>query len=689
MKSNHFSRVRNLIRILFIACLLPAGYVCASESPSDYIPLPLPKVSDYQSGYLQRGSYPTSYDSRRKGYVTSVKDQEPWGSCWAFGAMAAGESSMLRKGLVSSPPDLSELHLSYFVYNSVTDPLGNTKGDKTRYLGSDNYLERGGNNLLSMFTLAKWTGAASESLVPYHTQTAQRLSSSLAYKNSAHMQNARFVSSGDKQSIKDLITRYGAVSTSVYYDDLYINHTTSSLYVNRSLSYSNHVVTLVGWDDNYSRDKFKVKPSGNGAWIAKNSYGTSSGDKGYIYISYEDKVLNSSSAGSLSFSFDMERSNNYDYNYQYDGSASIQLWNIPSGGSMSNVFQVKGRKSGNEKLEAVSFALFTPNVTYRIQIYQNPQDGNPASGTPLLSTPQTGRTTYGGYYTIPLKKQPVLKQGSVFSVVITFYCGATNASTLDGTPVLQAFVDYSSLELNAGIEFVSASSKNQSFFRSSSSDTWFDLHQNSQGAAVARIKAFTSATGSSATVKEAVTTALKRPDNIKFSSPAYNRVTLKWARVKNARGYELYRSTSKKGVYRRIATPSKTSYTDSTVSCANTYYYKLRAYYRKKGKTYYSKFSSVKKIQPVLGKAVLTNVTDSGAKVTLTWRPVKGATGYVVYRAPGSSGKYRRLATLTGKQKIKYTYTTKKRKSFRYRVRSYRIINNKTYYGALSNTIRK
>lgn len=37
---------------------------------------------------------------------------------------------------------------------------------------------------------------------------------------------------------------------------------------------ANHCVTIVGWDDNYPRDNFANRPSGDGAWLIANSYGT-------------------------------------------------------------------------------------------------------------------------------------------------------------------------------------------------------------------------------------------------------------------------------------------------------------------------------------------------------------------------------------------------------------------------------
>ncbi len=37
----------------------------------------------------------------------------------------------------------------------------------------------------------------------------------------------------------------------------------------------NHVVAIIGWDDNFSKDNFSgdTKPEGNGAFLIKNSWG--------------------------------------------------------------------------------------------------------------------------------------------------------------------------------------------------------------------------------------------------------------------------------------------------------------------------------------------------------------------------------------------------------------------------------
>jgi hypothetical protein len=59
------------------------------------------------------------------------------------------------------------------------------------------------------------------------------------------------------------------------------------------------------------------------------------------------------------------------------------------------------------------------------------------------------------------------------------------------------------------------------------------------------------------------------------------KATVTWNKVTKADGYVVYRSTSKNGTYKAVATVkggSKTSYTDSKLTSGKTYYYKVAAY---------------------------------------------------------------------------------------------------------------
>ena len=67
-----------------------------------------------------------------------------------------------------------------------------------------------------------------------------------------------------------------------------------------------HAVTVIGWDDNYSKDNFKegMKPQHDGAYILLNSWGEDWGNNGIFYISYEDKYIETDLSGIISTSMD-------------------------------------------------------------------------------------------------------------------------------------------------------------------------------------------------------------------------------------------------------------------------------------------------------------------------------------------------------------------------------------------------
>lgn len=661
------------IRFVFLFCLwlLTGTKTFASQEVAPDLPssglAPLTEDSSYSRS---RGILPAAYDARDHGYVTSVKNQEPWGTCWAFGALSAGETSLIKKGLATNSIDLSELHLSYFFYNTTNDPLGNTKNDSTRLVSSyQNYLEAGGNNLFTMFALAKWTGAASESLAPYSSSYTASLNQNLAYQNTAHLQNARFVDSADVESVKDLILEYGSVSTALYYDPRYLS-VSNSYYYPRIATANNHIVTIVGWDDNYETYHFRegYRPSSPGAWIVKNSYGTDFGDNGYFYLSYEDKTL-ISHRDTFSYAFDMENADNYDHNYQYDGSTGATTFRLRNGGSMANMFTVSGNPGGNEKLEAVSFALYSPNVTYSIQIYKNPDPDDPESGTKVFSSAQKGVTTYSGYYTIPLKKKPVFSQGDTFSVVITF--------TSADSSYTECFIDYTTAQ--AGLYFTSKAKDGQSFFKTSKSGFWYDLNEE-EDSATARIKAFTTDTASPTT--STGSTNLTTPRITKAASLNYQSAKLTWRSVNGATGYKVYRSASPNGPFRRITTTKQTTFVDSKRTTGATYYYRIRAYKKSGTKTIYSAYSQTKKVTVRLSTPKIKSIQYlSSGKLRLTWKKISGANGYVIYRSSSKNGTYKKLKTIRSASVCRLTtQAPRKGKRYYYKIRAFRKVNGKLVY---------
>ena len=75
--------------------------------------------------------------------------------------------------------------------------------------------------------------------------------------------------------------------------------------------------------------------------------------------------------------------------------------------------------------------------------------------------------------------------------------------------------------------------------------------------------------------------AVKAPANIKVTASKKASISIKWSKVSNASGYEIWRSNSAKGNYSKIKTIKNgnvTSYTDKTGKLNKNENYYVRAY---------------------------------------------------------------------------------------------------------------
>ena len=435
---------------------------------------------------------PSSYSSVDIG--PSIRDQGSYGACWAFSAIAAVEYSLAKQGLATTDVDQAERQLAYFFYNrkGITDPLGNTTGDYTEAVEdstpqSSSYLDNGGNGLYAMWHLLGWCGTTEESEAPYSTLLSDYLTyandydtfrakydldSSLAYgSDSYHVQDVEITSGDDIEGIKQMVYENGAVSMSYYESGSYCNNATNAYYCPYSFD-TNHAVTIVGWDDNYSVSNFKAshRPSSDGAWLVRNSWGTYSRNDGYFWLSYEDAPFCNDNV----FSYTAASADNFDNNYQYDGSCSYAWSTEEEELSYANVYTAKANDGGKELLSAVGFGTYSYNVDYSIQIYTDLTDPeDPTSGTPRLTNPVRGTLEMAGYHTIDLGEDIELESGETFAVVVTPSAGTAMA------------VDTS--YPTSWIVFVASSEAGQSFCGSAETG-WAD--ESAEGTTF-RIKAYT------------------------------------------------------------------------------------------------------------------------------------------------------------------------------------------------------
>lgn len=190
------------------------------------------------------------------------------------------------------------------------------------------------------------------------------------------------------------------------------------LFRNDFQSYANHVVTIVGYDDDFPKEYFYDPNNtigGNGAYIVKNSWGTDWGDEGYFYISYYDQSLGE--AITLDFKVNTSSEKAADTKLQsYDFSPKIYVNEIKSSdkASMANVFEA----DNNMYLRTVGYTSVTNNEELEYQVYLLDQDAKtPTDGT--LAATVHSSCAFSGYHTADLDTPVFLKKGQRYSVVVT------------------------------------------------------------------------------------------------------------------------------------------------------------------------------------------------------------------------------------------------------------------------------
>ena len=184
-------------------------------------------------------------------------------------------------------------------------------------------------------------------------------------------------------------------------------------------------------------------------------------------------------------------------------------------------------------------------------------------------------------------------------------------------------------------------------------------------------------------VKVTVVTVAK--PTLSSVSASNKTVTVKWTKVAGANGYEIYRSTKASSGYTKVATITNgnTVSWKNTISAGGAYYYKVRAFKKVSGRTFYSAYSEAKSVR-VTPATSLTSVKASGAKVTLKWSKVTGAKGYQIYRSTKSGSGYACVKKVTSGNTVSFVNTVARKKTYYYKVRAYYVIGGKIYYSSFS-----
>ena len=437
------------------------------------------KFDDYDIGEL-----PSSYSMLDYGLLTPVKDQMSSGNCWAFAMICVLESCL--KKITYSDFDLSEENVKNLM--SLYSDYGTTLDTNEGAYAST-----------AISYLTSWLGPIYEIDDIYGDLTTL----STVFNSILHVQNVAFLkreSPTDNDEIKSAILKYGAVGASMYW---------KSTYLKNNLNYNsgktehttNHAATIVGWDDNYSKDNFYGYPEGDGAWIVRSSWGDDWANGGYCYVSYYD--VNFAKWGEIGkiYTIVLNDTVRFDKNYQYDIAGPTTYIGAKK---PSIAYKNRFTSTNNEILSGVS-TYFNKEYNWTMTVYVNDAVKSQKSGN-----------SPAGYWTINLDEAIPLYTGDVFEVEFNLTCDTTAQ-----IPISQA-KSINTVTFRQGESFINLNGKR-----------WQDLYNLSEAfpSQVACIKAFTVLKSPETTANLTVTYIGHNLINItanvvdEFANPARGNVT--------------------------------------------------------------------------------------------------------------------------------------------------------------------
>jgi len=386
------------------------------KHPLGLIPNPIKLRPHKPEKKLKALTLPNRYDLRDEGLLTPIKDQNPYGTCWAFATYGSLESDLLK--LAQPAYDFSE--------NNLVNKHGFDLG-----------FDDGGNISMSSAYLARGDGPVLESCDQYPNPGGSPNCPRVKYIEDIVWLPGR-QNTADNTYLKQAVYDHGAVYTSMYWNGTFYNSSTHTYYYH-GIENANHAVVIVGWDDNK-----QTQATNPGAWIVRNSWGEGFGEEGYFYVSYYDTAF---AFNTNAYFIDRPDLNNGNFTiHQYD---ELGLENALGCGNTiygANVF----RTNKSQKIEAVSFFAYEP-ADYEIRIYKNCNNPNNISGSPVIT--QTGSISEPGYYTIDLNTPVYVEKDSYFLVIVKFTTTSSDAYPLG---IEEKINNYSSgATCNSGESFVS------------------------------------------------------------------------------------------------------------------------------------------------------------------------------------------------------------------------------------------
>lgn len=329
---------------------------------------------------------PTRYDLREKGRVAQIRNQGTYGTCWAFAALGAMESTLLPEQTVQYSPD----------HMTLCNGFNLTQND-------------GGEYTMGMAYLAAWRGPVYEVDDPYGDDETNVMLPAVK-----HVQEMQVIDGKDYEKIKEAVFQYGGVQTSIY-NGLRSSKSKSPYYNQETNAYCyigtekpNHDVVIIGWDDSYPKENFSVDLEGDGAFICQNSWGDGFGEDGVFYISYYDTNIGTHNVVYTQ----IDEVDNYDNIYQSD----LCGWVGQLGYNKESIYGANVYTAANaEELVAASFYATGKDSQYELYVVR---DFTGIESLEQRIPVASGKLSNAGYYTVEFNQGVFLDAGEMYAVVL-------------------------------------------------------------------------------------------------------------------------------------------------------------------------------------------------------------------------------------------------------------------------------
>ena len=221
------------------------------------------------------------FDLRNKINInTEYQIQDTYKSCYAYAGLDTIETYILLN--YGKEYNFSEAHVEYMTSNL--------------FYGTRN-LNSGGNVFDVINYINSGNGPALESEVPNKVYEKEdlKLLENKAYTIIKKITPIQYEKDTNvRENIKKYVAEKGALSAGIYFEPLNTNLYNKSTYsyINLTEETENHVVTIIGWDDNYSKENFPIsnRPKDDGAYIVM-AYWKETKNDNIMYISYEDILI--------------------------------------------------------------------------------------------------------------------------------------------------------------------------------------------------------------------------------------------------------------------------------------------------------------------------------------------------------------------------------------------------------------